>query len=247
MKYEFEVKKKIFKANVSLQKGMCRLAAAGMRIGKKTASLLRRAIAAIVVHKETLGYYAVLTLVLVALGAAANDYRSRKATQQLVESIPTPEPGVVVQSKPDPTLAPEAETPRFVAPLQGTVIGGFSDSELTWSTTLQLWQTHPAVDVAAAAGEAVVAAADGTIVEAYSDALYGNVITIEHGDGSILRYSSLNTLKLVEVGQKVSQGEIISSAGLCNAEAELGAHIHLEYFVNQQPEDFSLLIDAWKK
>lgn len=205
--------------------------------------LLRRLGAAIIVHKEEMGYYAVLTLVLVALGAAANDYRSKRTMQSLISALPTQEPGISVQSKPDQTLPPESTKPKYILPVQGTVVGAFSDSELNWSTTLQLWQTHPAVDIAASAGEAVIAAADGTVAEAYSDALYGNVIVIDHGDDSVLRYSSLNTLKLVQVGQRVKQGEVISAVGTCDAEADLGAHVHLEYFMNQKPEDFLLLLE----
>lgn len=216
-----------------------------MRHGaKRTAGILYRIGAAIAIHKEAMGYYAVLTLVLVALGAAANDYRSKRAVQNLIGALPTQDPGISVQTKPDQTLPPEEAKPEYIWPVQGTVIGSFSDDELDWSKTLQLWQTHPAIDIAAAMGEAVLAAADGTVVEAYSDALYGNVIVVDHGDGSLLRYSSLNTIKLVQIGQKVLQGDVISSVGACDAEADLGAHVHLEYYENGQPMDFSLQVDG---
>jgi len=219
------------KCAVKLKNGM-------QYIGK----IIHRAAAAAIVHKEEMGYYAVLTLVLIALGAAANDYRNKKATQDILAALPTQDPGVSVQSKPDQTLPPEEES-SYIMPVNGAIITAFSDTELNWSTTLQLWQTHPALDIAAAAGETVKAVANGTVTEAYSDALYGNVIVIEHEDGSQAKYSSLNTLKLVQVGQKVKQGDVISSVGTCDAEADLGAHIHLEYWVNGKQEDFSLLTD----
>ena len=232
---------RIKKAAVSQWK---RMIAAMLRGMKRIGGFLSRMYCGIAARKEEIGYYAVLTLVLVALGAAANDYRSRKAEHQLAEHLASADPGIAVQTRPDPTLAPEAKSERFIMPVQGTIVREFSDDELVWSTTLQLWQTHPAVDVSAAAGEAVVSAADGTVTEAYSDPLYGNVIAITHDDGSMLRYSSLNTLQLVEVGEAVAQGDVISAVGTCSAEAELGAHIHLEYYAGQKAEDFALLLSG---
>lgn len=244
MKFEMKLKRLVRKVRLFAVQGV-RFTIGEMRsAAKRIMQLLRRAGAMIVVHKEEMGYYAVLTLVLVALGAAANDYRSKKTMQSLVEALPTQDPGVVVQSKPDPTLPPENPKTKYIMPVQGIVVGSFSDNELNWSTTLQLWQTHPAIDIAAAAGEAVMAAADGTVVEAYSDALYGNIIVVDHGDGSLMRYCSLNTLKLVQVGQKVYQGDIISAVGVCDAESDLGSHVHLEYFEGQRPEDFMLLFEG---
>ena len=223
------------------KKGTKQAADTMRRITKNAVRWSCRVGAAIVVHKEAMGYYAVLTLVLIALGAAANDYRSKRTLQDLIEVLPTQEPGISVQSKPDPTLPPEKLT-KYILPVQGTLVNPFSDSELIWSTTLQLWQTHPASDIAASAGEAVTATADGVVIEAYSDTLYGNCIVIDHGEGRIIRYASLNTINLVQPGQTVRQGEIISSVGVCDAESELGAHVHLEYFMNGKAEDFMLLL-----
>lgn len=202
-----------------------------------------RTICAAAAHRDTIGYYAVLTLVLVALGAAANDYRSRLSERKLSELITVEDPGISVQTRPDPTLAPEIRKDEYIMPVNGPIVREFSDSDLIWSTTLQLWQTHPAVDISAQQGEAVVSAANGKVAEVYSDPLYGNVIVILNEDGTTLRYSSLGTLQLVKAGQTVAQGDVISSVGTCNAEAELGLHVHIEYFKDQKPADFSLLID----
>lgn len=191
-------------------------------------------------HREAIGYYSMLTLVLVALAAAAHNYRTEKNTRVPLQVQTAPDPGISVQTNTDPTIAPEPQT--FILPVQGEIIGSFAEDELIWSTTMQLWQTHPAIDIAAAAGEAVIAAADGTIIDAYSDALYGNIIIIEHDDGSLLKYASLNTLQLTQIGQRIHQGDVISSVGTCSVEAELGAHLHLEYFLEGKPADFSLLI-----
>lgn len=192
--------------------------------------------------KEALAYYSVLAVVLVALSAAAYDYRGRRTEHTVMDSATTPSDGIAVQMQTDPTFSPEITKPAFIPPVHGKIIGEFSDGEPVWSTTLQLWQTHPALDIAASAGEAVVAAADGTITEVYSDAMYGNTIAIEHEDGTVIRYGSLNTLELVKVDQKVEQGQIISSVGTCMAERELGAHIHIECINEEIKSDFLLLL-----
>ena len=193
-------------------------------------------------YRDVVGYYAVLAVVLVALSAAAYDYRGKKNERVLLEANPTIDPGMAVQMQTDPTLRPDFADTEFILPVFGKIINEFADDELVWSTTLQLWQTHPALDIAASAGEAVVAAADGEIVEAYSDALLGNTIVIDHGKDRLMKYASLNTLEMVKVGQRVRQGDIIGSVGVCMAEAEFGAHIHLEYTEGGEEVDFLLLL-----
>lgn len=205
---------------------------------------VRKGFSAIQEHYDTVGYYTVLLLVLTALATAAYSYRNGGFRRETVADVPqpTPEAAIAVQSQPLPltTEAPEVRT--FIMPVDGEIRTAYSAGELSWSETLGMWQTHPAIDVAASGGEAVLAAADGTVLEAYSDALYGNTIVIDHGDGCVIRYAALNTLQMVTVGQQVRQGDVISAVGSCSAEAELGAHLHLEYFKDGEAEDFAALL-----
>lgn len=184
-------------------------------------------------------YYAVLALVLTALGVASYSYRRGGFAADVVKS----DPAVAVQSLPQVSAAPTEPPAALMAPVSGSIVGQFQADELIWSETLMQWQTHPATDYAASAGETVVAAADGTVCEAYWDPLYGNTIAIELDDGRMLHYSSLNTLKLVESGQRVKAGTIISAAGTCAAEEHLGAHVHVECFENTVAVDFAALTE----
>ena len=83
----------------------------------------------------------------------------------------------------------------------------------------------------------MLAMADGVVRERAYDPLLGNTIVIDHGDGRIAHYASLNTLELVAVGQRVARGDVISAAGTCLAEDALGAHVHIAYYLNSVPED----------
>ena len=188
-------------------------------------------------HREGFLYYSVLTVVLAALGTAAYGYRNGGLKQQkAVDAQRSPEPAAIVQSIPNPTQTPEPVR-ALLPPVDGTVINPFAADELVWSDSLSLWQTHPAVDFSANAGEAVVAAADATVLDAYVDPLYGCVIVLDLGNGRTMRYASLNTLQLVEIGQKVARGEIISAAGTCDGEMELDAHVHVEYYEDGKAAD----------
>lgn len=228
--YAYRFKDICLKTTFNTRKYMTRLATSSRKAFRKAVDF-----------KDAIGYYAVLTIVLVALSAAAYDYRGKKNERARIDE--NVQQGIPVQVQSDPTLQPDVAETHFVMPVNGALIAEFADDKLVWSTTLQMWQTHPAVDIAAFAGEAVIAAADGEVIEAYSDALLGNTITIDHGSGRIVRYASLNTIELASVGQKVKQGDIIGSVGTCTAEAEIGAHIHLEYINRGIYEDFLLLLN----
>lgn len=189
-------------------------------------------------HREGFLYYSVLAVVLAALGTAAYGYRNGGLKQSAsVELLNSPEPAAIAQSFPEPSATTEPENIAPLPPVDGDVLRSFAADELVWSDTLGMWQTHPAVDFSADTGEAVVAAADAVVLDAYVDPLYGCVIVLDLGDGCTMRYASLNTLQLVEIGQTVARGEIISAAGTCEGEMELSAHVHVEYYENGRAVD----------
>lgn len=174
-------------------------------------------------------YYIGLAVVLVILGIASNAYRNRMSVEN---DVPMTEPfSVSSVIMPEETMNPEPiaeeNITEYIWPMNGGVITKFSDTAPIWSETLEQWQTHPAVDISASAGESVMACADGIVKDAYSDPLWGNVIIVGHADGNESVYANLSTLNLVEVGKKVKQGETISAVGKsASAEGEMPWHLH---------------------
>lgn len=196
-------------------------------------------------HRDSIRYYAILTAILTVLGTAAYLYRSDYDERDCNPIQSTESASVTANTLPI-YISPSEEEIRFVPPVNGQILAAYCEDELVWSEDLLQWQTHPAVDIGAVPGEAVVAIADGKITEVYSDALFGNTIVIEHENIGIVRYASLNTLQLAAPGQTVRQGEVISSAGNCPAESSLGPHVHIECISEGEYVDPSSIISDFQ-
>ena len=88
---------------------------------------------------------------------------------------------------------------------------------------------HRGQDIGAGCGQTIRASATGTVVQAGYYGTYGNWVLIDHGNGVQTGYAHTSTL-LVKVGQRVSAGERIATAGSTGASS--GCHLHLETRVN---------------
>lgn len=86
---------------------------------------------------------------------------------------------------------------------------------------------HLGIDIAAAEGSPVYAAAAGVVVKASGgwNGGYGNVIMIDHGNGFATLYGHLSQIN-VSVCQGVGAGTLIGLAG--NTGNSFGAHLHFE-------------------
>ncbi|WP_239988479.1 M23 family metallopeptidase [Paramagnetospirillum kuznetsovii] len=83
---------------------------------------------------------------------------------------------------------------------------------------------HSGLDIAAAKGEPVRAAADGVVVLAAPDLfLTGQTVMIDHGLGLMSSYAHLSRLD-VAPGRKVGRGEVIGAIGATGLAT--GAHLH---------------------
>ena len=94
------------------------------------------------------------------------------------------------------------------------------------------WYLHRGIDIAGAPGTAILAAADGKVVEVdYSPTGYGNHVIIQHKYGIYSLYAHQQRV-FVRVGDIVSQGEKI---GLMGATGRVtGRHLHFEVRIGSQ-------------
>lgn len=85
---------------------------------------------------------------------------------------------------------------------------------------------HRGVDIAGPVGTPIFAAATGVVVRAgWNSGGYGNLVDIQHPDGSLTRYGH-NSRLLVRSGQQVRQGEQIAEMG--STGYSTGPHLHFE-------------------
>ncbi|MGB3192142.1 peptidoglycan DD-metalloendopeptidase family protein [Lyngbya sp. PCC 8106] len=85
---------------------------------------------------------------------------------------------------------------------------------------------HRGIDIAAPIGTPIFAAAPGVITYAgWNSGGYGNLVEIEHPDGSLTLYAH-NSRVLVNKGQKVAQGHQIAEMG--STGRSTGPHLHFE-------------------
>lgn len=73
----------------------------------------------------------------------------------------------------------------------------------------------------------VLAAMGGTVTKVTEDSLLGNVIEIQHDDGVVTQYQSVQDFK-VNVGDQVKQGQVLAKAGKSLLNEEAGIHVHFE-------------------
>ena len=97
---------------------------------------------------------------------------------------------------------------------------------------------HKGIDIAAPAGTAIYAAADGTVTTATYSSSAGNYVMINHGNGLYTVYMHASRL-YCSVGDKVSQGDRIAAVG--STGVSTGAHLHFGVISNGNyvnPEDY---------
>ncbi|MCP2249171.1 M23 family metallopeptidase [Lentzea aerocolonigenes] len=113
----------------------------------------------------------------------------------------------------------EAKRPKCVRPAQGTFTSGFG---ARWGTS------HNGVDIANAIGTPIVAAMDGTVIEAGPASGFGLWVRVQHEDGTITVYGHMNTIDVPQ-GAKVKAGQQIATIG--NRGQSTGPHLHFEVWV----------------
>lgn len=147
----------------------------------------------------------------------------------------------------DDTVQVAATT--FVVPLKNaTVAKDYSASELQYNETLKQWEIHKAIDFLATDDLNVYAVSDGTVSKVYTNYLEGTVVEINHKDGLVSVYKSLNKDVRVSVGDKVDAGAIIASVTESMAsELNTGAHLHFEMLKNGTKVNPNNYIDLGNK
>ena len=117
----------------------------------------------------------------------------------------------------------------LIHPVSGIITSRFGSR---WGST------HTGLDVATDEGTGIAAAASGTVRVAGWSGSYGNLVIVSHGNGVETWYAHCSAI-YVNVGQSVSQGQLICAVG--ETGNATGPHLHLEIRVNgvaQNPQNY---------
>lgn len=93
---------------------------------------------------------------------------------------------------------------------------------------------HEGVDFMAEIGTPIRAAAGGVVVYSDYHPQYGNMVSIDHGNGVVSRYAHASK-RLVKVDDIVLQGQKIAEVG--STGRSTGSHLHFEVLRNGAPQN----------
>ena len=136
----------------------------------------------------------------------------------------------------------------FASPVKGaTATKEYAMDTLVFSATNNQWESHSGIDYYAEAGTEVLAVFGGKVESVVNDALHGNVITVDHGDGLITVYANLGEVNVSE-GQSVLKGQVIGTVGNSGLiEIADGDHLHFETMLKGEVVDPNYYFDDGNK
>ena len=204
------------------------------------------------------GYYIALILCAAAIGITGYLYQKNADQEEvvlqetlgediLVGTMATEENIPVLATQPQTEGTTEATTEatkppkkslKTSSPVSGEEVYGYSMEALSYNQTTRDWRVHNGVDIAAAEGPEVCAAADGEVYTVYEDDSMGYTVVIRHEGGYTTKYSSLSQEVLVKAGDQVTMGQAIGYVGeTALVETTLGSHVHFSVTYQDSPMD----------
>ena len=184
------------------------------------------------------GYYIALILCAVAIGITGYMYYQNaeedpKQIQSAVADANATQGEDMQAVASDGHLEPTATQPsakkpaKTVKPVDGETLTPYAMDALCYNQTTRDWRVHDGMDIAAAAGAPVCAAADGTVYTVYEDETMGMTVVISHGNDYTTKYASLAEDVAVSAGQAVTAGQTIGYVGnTALLESAVGDHVH---------------------
>lgn len=177
--------------------------------------------------------------------AAARDERAQylaavrkdlRRSQDALRELETAAQGLGALTKVDPEKAAPAADPallrgRLEWPVPGKVRAGFGS---TIHPEFKTAVPHPGLDLDAAEGTDIHAAADGTVVWSGSLRGYGLTAIVDHGGGLLSVYAHAAVL-LAEAGDRVQTGEVVGKVG--DTGSLKGPYLYFELRRDGKPVD----------
>jgi murein DD-endopeptidase MepM/ murein hydrolase activator NlpD len=148
--------------------------------------------------------------------AKAESRRERKSAQKQQSQ----------QQKAEGGVTPQISASEPLLPVTGVVTSrvGWRHDPIDGSM-----RHHNGVDIAIPTGTSVKAVAAGRVMESGWHGGYGNLVTIDHGDGTFSMYGH-NSQLAVRAGDMVEAGQVVALSG--STGRSTGPHLHFEFWKN---------------
>jgi murein DD-endopeptidase MepM/ murein hydrolase activator NlpD len=167
--------------------------------------------------KDTFGAESLYETLDVELAGHLAKVQGFGLSQQLLQSFDRMNVG---HAAPSAAAAPEAVSQAVPAEARVTSDFGWRKDPFTGQGRF-----HKGVDISAAYGQEIGAAAPGKVVFSGEQGGYGTTVLVEHADGSRTRYAHLSAT-LVSAGDTVGYGQALGRAG--HSGRATGTHLHFE-------------------
>ena len=202
------------------------------------------------------GYYIALILCAVAIGISGYlYYRNADNNEPAQQNVPvadvsatTPQDLPVAATQPvhtpsgeedpKPSVPVTTKPMQTASPVEGETVMTYAADHLDYNPTTRDWRTHSGVDIAAAEGTPVCAAADGTVYNVFEDETMGMTVVIRHEGGYTTCYASLAAEVEVKAGDTVTLGQKLGTVGnTALLENAIGEHVHFSVLCDGEPMD----------
>lgn len=175
-----------------------------------------------------------------------------ESSTETAEAEETPEPATEPTEETQTAEVPveEAEvfdpiTDKMAWPVSGNVLMEYSTEALIYDETLDQYRANDSMSIGAASGEAVVAAAAGTVKSIGQNDRLGHYVVISHGNGLETTYGQLQEAVDVAVDETVSKGETIGYvADPTWYSLALGTHVEFQVTLEGTPVDPTLYLES---